>query len=118
MEWVNRGVGRALRDYGLQLILVDAKGQTLTTCDAGPLETSRWVQDEDYRVLKQVTWRDVPAGEATLRVALTDAGTGRSIALPLAGGTRDGGYPIGGVRLIPAADRRSFRSGITVPPRR
>jgi hypothetical protein len=115
MEWVNRGVGRALRDYGLRLILADAKGQTRSTCDAGPLETSRWERDVVYRVQKEVAWRVVPAGEGELRVALTDPGTGRSIALPLAVGSREGGYPMGGVRLIPAVDHGSPREGAAVP---
>jgi hypothetical protein len=30
--------------------------------DAGPLETSRWVRDETYRVAREFTFRDVPPG--------------------------------------------------------
>jgi Domain of unknown function (DUF4832)/Beta-galactosidase len=98
MEWVNRGVGRALRDYGLRLHMADAKGQTRAACDAGPLETSRWVRDQVVRVVKEVEFRDVPAGEYSLRLTLIDPLTGRAVALPLAGGDRDGGYAIGGLR--------------------
>ena len=98
MDWVNRGVGRALCDDVLRLILVDAAGKTLSSCDAGPLETSHWVRDQVYRVEREATFREVPSGASELRLALVDPRTGKPIALPLAGGTALGGYPIGGLR--------------------
>lgn len=98
MRWVNRGVGRALRDYGLRLIVADAKGTKLASCDAGTLETSRWVRDEVYRVTREAMLPECQSDAAELRLALTDPETGRTIALPLAGGSPELGYPIGGIR--------------------
>jgi hypothetical protein len=40
MTWVNRAVGRAMRDFHLRLRLDDA------VCDAGALPTSQWIRGE------------------------------------------------------------------------
>ena len=84
----------------LRLILVDAKGEVLSACDAGSLDTPQWVRDQVYPVVKEATFRDVPAGDCEIRLVIVDPRTGKPIALPLAGGTASGGYTLGGVRCL------------------
>lgn len=101
-EWTNEGAGRAMRDYHLRLSLCDPKGATAATCDAGAIETSRWVEGSRYKVSKAVTFTGVTeGGEFELRMSVHDPKTGRTIALPLAGSRADGPYPLGTLRCDP-----------------
>ncbi|MEA2711526.1 MAG: hypothetical protein QOF78_4127 [Phycisphaerales bacterium] len=80
MTWENRGVGRALRDYHLKLIVGDQQ------IDAGPIETSRWIKGRNYAVAKDVKLPAIAAGAYPLHIALVDPATGQPIALPLKDG--------------------------------
>jgi hypothetical protein len=80
MTWENRGVGRAMRDYQLRVIV--GKDQI----DAGEVETSRWVKGRTYGVTKDVKLPDLAAGSYPLHIGLIDPATGGTIALPLKDG--------------------------------
>jgi hypothetical protein len=95
MLWVNRGVGRALRDYRLQLVLTDEKGGVAATCDAGPLETANWVKGQNYKALKQAVFHNTPDGNYQLRLGLIDPATSKAIGLPIKGGDETYIYPLG-----------------------
>lgn len=97
LEWVNWGVGGALRDYGLRLIAANVKGGKFASCNVETLETSRWVRDDVYRVTRAVTLPESQPGAAELRLALTDPETGKAFALLLARAPRTR-QPIGGRR--------------------
>jgi hypothetical protein len=94
-EWVNRGVGRALRDYTLRLALTDGAGKQIAASDAGPTACEKWIKGTSYPLGHDVTVPTAPAGIYTLRLSLIDPKTRSAIALPL--GERDdtGGYAIG-----------------------
>lgn len=96
--WVNRGVGRAMRDYRLHLSLTDASGKIAATCDTGPLPTSKWIKGKEYATAAGVTFPDTPAGVYQLRFRLTDPDTGRPISLPLGGADKNGSCLIGEIR--------------------
>jgi hypothetical protein len=99
-EWVNRGVGRAMRDYTLRLSLADADGKTVATADAGPLGTDKWVKGQTYRVRCAATFDDAKPGTYTLRIAVVDPKSAAAIQLPLKDGA-DGSYAIGAVEVGP-----------------
>jgi hypothetical protein len=93
-EWVNRGVGRAVRDYRLVVSLADAAGKVVGRFDTGTLGCDRWIKGETYAVARDMAIRDVPAGRYELRLRVEDA-DGAKIALPLTAGRPDGSYRIG-----------------------
>jgi len=95
MEWVNRGVGRALQRYELRVLLADTNGKVIGTCRAGPMETNRWIKGKSYPVVKEIVFRDVPPGRYELRLMLVDPRDGRIIALPLVDRCEDGSYRLG-----------------------
>jgi hypothetical protein len=76
MTWQNRGVGRAMRDFRLRLVIGDQQ------IDAGTIETSRWIKGQGYPVTKEVK-SDLEEGSYPLHIALIDPSTGKAIALPL-----------------------------------
>ncbi len=99
MEWKNRGVGRALRDYELRWTLLNKAGQRVGTASSGPLPTSTWVADRDYPVATSAMFKDVPAGDYQLALSLHDPKTNRVIELPLAEGLPGGLYPVGNLTM-------------------
>jgi hypothetical protein len=108
MDWLNRGVGRAMRDYTLRLTLADAAGSVVATADAGPLPTRRWVAGQPYTASASATFvptvaRAAAAGAHELRLALVDPASGEDVALPLTGRRPGGAYSVGQVTFIPEA---------------
>lgn len=98
-EWVNRGVGRAMRDYSLRLDLVDESGKTAASVDTGPAGTDKWVKGKSYVVRRDVRFEGVPPGRYVLHLALVDPKIGRPIELPLKDGRPDGAYPAGAIEV-------------------
>jgi hypothetical protein len=99
-QWVNRAVGRAMRDFTLRLTLVNAEGKVIATTDAGPLEASKWVKGKSYAVQNTATFTDVAAaGTYNLCLALVDPKGGAAISLPLKGAAAQGGYRVGTVKV-------------------
>jgi len=99
MEWVNKGVGRALRKYELRLTLADGSGRTIDSFDAGPIDTDEWIEGKRYRVEVEAVFRRVAPGEYDLRLMLVDPRDGRAIALPLVDRYPDGSYRIGEIEV-------------------
>jgi hypothetical protein len=97
-EWVNRGVGRAVRDYRLTVVLAGAAGKVVGRFDAGPLGCDRWIKGETYPLAQDVTVAHVPAGRYELRQTVEDA-DGTRINLPLKDGCPDGSYRIGEIAV-------------------
>jgi hypothetical protein len=77
MTWVNRAVGRAMRDFHLRLRLDDA------VCDAGALPTSQWIRGETYTTTSKAKFDAIAPGKHVLRFELIDPRDGRVITLPL-----------------------------------
>jgi len=94
MEWVNRAVGRADRDYKLRVLLKNSRGDVALDYDAGSLPTSDWVKGEQYNVTKDIPLGSTPAGTYDLYIAMIDPDTGLNIELPLANKDSDGSYMI------------------------
>ncbi|MBI5832278.1 MAG: DUF4832 domain-containing protein [Armatimonadetes bacterium] len=103
VRWVNRGVGRALRDATLRLRLTAAQGgRTLAQTDAGPLPTSRWLQDDEATTRTEVTFPTISAnGAAVLSIGLRDPASGRPVCLPLVRRSHDEFGELGGVVVAP-----------------
>ena len=95
MEWENRGVGRAMRDYRLKLLLADADGRAIESSDTGALRTSRWIKGERYPVRLGARFVDVKPGRYTLRFVVVDPRDGTVIRLPLKDAAEDGSCPAG-----------------------
>lgn len=97
MSLINRGVGRAMRDFSLNVILTDASGKHVASCDAGVMPTSRWVNGSIYDWSAKVTFKDLPSGRYSMRLVVVDPLSARKISLPLRDGNAADGYSIGTV---------------------
>lgn len=81
-DWVNRGVGRALRDYELQFLLVSRSGEEAASVPVS-LPTSQWLAATTYTVRAVARFPDLPPGDYVLAFTLRDPASLRAIALPL-----------------------------------
>lgn len=106
MEWINRGVGRAMRKFNLRVALMDAHGKLAAAADAGPLETDRWLNGPAYRVSREVTLAGGQDGRYELRIALIDPQSGKPVGLPLQGDSPQGFYRIGAVDYASHTERK------------
>jgi hypothetical protein len=100
-DWVNRGVGRALRDYQIRLSLLGPDGAPAAQSTPTNLPTSQWLPGASSTVRHKVEFPSVVYGTYQLAFAVHDPGTGRVIALPLFGPGQGGNYTIGPVRVLP-----------------
>jgi hypothetical protein len=99
-EWVNRAVGRAMRDFTLRLTLANNDGKVIATADAGAIATSKWVKGKTYPVQNTATFNDVAAaGTYNLCLTLVDPQDGAAIGLPLKDADGQGGYRVGTVNV-------------------
>jgi hypothetical protein len=80
MTWENRGVGRAMRDFRLRVIVGDKQ------IDAGAIETSRWIKGQSYNASNEVKLPDIAPGAYPLHIGLIDPKTDKPIMLPLKDG--------------------------------
>ncbi len=99
-DWVNRGVGRALRDYQIEFLLTYPAGAKAAASTPDTLGTSQWLQGTTYPAAHQVTFQNLPPGEYQLAFTLRDPATQRAIALPLPGSGEAGRYEIGRIVLV------------------
>jgi hypothetical protein len=84
MKWINRAVGRAVRDYTLRVRLVHNTHHMLATADAGALPTSQWLEGDEHSITATATFPTITVtGKAMLQLSLFDPATGRPVALPL-----------------------------------
>lgn len=95
VNWVNRGVGRALRDFAATFRLTSPGSREAIDAVAVTVPSSTWFPGQTYRVTATVSFAAVPAGKPLLWLRLADPRDDRSIGLPLQGGTMDGFYPLG-----------------------
>lgn len=98
-EWLNRGVGRAMRSYSLRLSLVDEGGTVISTAEAGSLGADKWVKGETYMVESRAMFKDIKAGDYALHFGVVDAATLTAIRLPLKAAEAGGRYRIGEVTV-------------------
>jgi hypothetical protein len=106
-RWMNRGVGRALRDYEQRLSLVAADGQVAATASGGSIQSSKWAAGGEHNTSANAVFRNVPSGSFQLAIGLHDDKSNRDINLPLAGGGSSGSYRVGNIRVTadkPAPD--------------
>ena len=97
-EWINRGVGRAMRDFRVRLTLVDAAGKIATSAAAGEVKSTQWIKGETYKSRNAVTFAAVPPGEYRLCLSLVDPKADQPIQLPLHDRRDDGSYEIGRIQ--------------------
>jgi hypothetical protein len=107
MRWVNRGVGRALRDYEVRYSLHDRNECVVATSASQQIRTSKWVSGEEYVVHVQSRFERAPAGDYLLAITLRDNESGAEIEMPI-GRHGTHGYRIGRVRLM--ADKECHRT--------
>jgi hypothetical protein len=108
VRWINRSVGRALRDYEIRFSLVVPDGNVAATTSGGLIQTSEWAADQEHNVATKVVFEDILAGNYEIAISLHDQKSGREIDLPIAGGGPHGMYRIGTVSVKadkPAADQ-------------
>lgn len=101
-DWVNRGAGRALSDYQVEVWLRSTAGELKGLAGAATLNTSQWVKGETYRTRMQVRGSKVTAGEYSLEFCLREPGTGRAIGLPLVTAGPANSYRLGPVVCVEA----------------
>lgn len=105
-DWVNRGTGRALRNYQIQFVLLGSKGSKIAESALDTLQTSQWLPGETCPTCQKVEFEGVPAGEYQLAFALSDPATQRAITLPIAGIGVEQRCSIGQVVVSPVSARR------------
>jgi hypothetical protein len=98
-DWINRGVGRAMRDFRLRVALVGLDGKVLGDSGCGLLETSKWVKGKTYPTENRLTCPNVSAGEYDLCIGLFDAKIERPIGLALKEPAAEGTYRVGRIRV-------------------
>jgi len=114
-RWLNRGVGRALRNYQLTFLLVkfqasegraprvpdivDSHSFTVVAAKACELPTASWVKGQTYAVSQQVSFPVAASGRYQLAFSLRDPETGHPIALPLREKTAYGAYIVGPIEV-------------------
>lgn len=83
-QWVNRAVGRAVRDYELRAVLTDDKGNKKYEFSLGATGCDKWVKDNKYDIENsgQVP-SSVRKGTYNLCIAMYDQKTERYIELAL-----------------------------------
>jgi hypothetical protein len=99
-RWINRGVGRALRDYELRLSLLTPDGHLAATTSGGPIQTSKWAAAEEHYVTAKGVFKNVPARSYGLAIGLYDKKSHREIGLPIKGAEPNGVYQIGDIQVI------------------
>jgi hypothetical protein len=95
MTWLNRGVGRAMRDYHLRFLAIDSRNEITSSCDIGEIPTSQWIKGKEYETTVDLSFANLSRGRYTLRLALIDPASNSTIALPLANAAEDGSYGVG-----------------------
>jgi hypothetical protein len=98
-RWTNRAVGRALRDYNLTFLLVNAEGTKVAESAPQALRTSQFLKGSTYETDQRVLFRQAIPGDYRLAMVLRDPSTRRTIALPLKRQGPRGSYLIGTVRV-------------------
>lgn len=103
MQWTNRSVGRALRDYTLKVRMTAGRDVALPAEIKNPaLPTSQWLQGELHATSTEVVFPSVRSiTRATIQIALFDPKTNRIIQLPLTDGGEDGFHKIAEVAVRP-----------------
>jgi len=89
IDWVNRGAGRALKDYAVQLGVISKNG-TIASTPRQTLSTSEWVKGKTYRTRHKISVNPDEAEKAQLFLKMTDPNSGREIKLPLKAHTESG----------------------------
>ncbi len=98
-DWVNRGVGRPLRDYRIEYRLLDTSGATVAKSVPVILQTSQWLKGSTFTVGNDVRFKNAPPGDYQLAFVLRDPLSGRAVALPLSNGNPNGEYRIGRIKV-------------------
>lgn len=98
MQWFNRGVGRAMRDYRLRWLLAPKDGRAAVILGETAANTSQWIKGQTYTVRQELKAQNIRPGACQLRLELIDPASGRRIALPLVNAFQ-GAYEIGPVAL-------------------
>ncbi len=96
--WVNRGVGRAMRNHQFHVGLRDVRGALVLESCIGKLPTSRWIAGQEYKASSRLSIGNTMAGQYTLLIALSDGVSGQRINLPVKGG-HSGWYPVGPLEI-------------------
>src|ERR1035437_6492255 len=100
-DWVNRGVGRALRDYQIRLSLLGPHGVPVAQAAPATLHTSQWLPGAPCTARHKLEFPSLMPGTYQFVFAVHDPDTGRVIALPLVGQGPEGNCAIGPVRVLP-----------------
>ncbi len=96
-EWVNRGVGRAMREYEARWTIAARDGSRLADSGWQALPTARWIQGETYSIAQRIEKLREPlaTGEYRLLLELRDPRDHAPIQLPLSDVAASGTYVIG-----------------------
>jgi hypothetical protein len=95
MEWENRGVGRALRDFELRLALANSDGAIVARARPTVLPTSKWLGGERQKVPVKAQFPRIAPGQYELVFGLWDTVLEREIQMPLQDKRSNGLYYIG-----------------------
>jgi hypothetical protein len=95
MEWINRGVGRAMQDFEIAFELQDEHGRSQS--EVFPFPCSRWVASEKHIITLPVKFSDPKPGLHTLSFNIRTQ-AGQKILLPLRDRI-DGSYIVGSMEV-------------------
>jgi hypothetical protein len=95
MTWINRAVGRAVRDHQLILFLIDNQNHPIAVRNLGSIDLQHLLKDQVYNDSVTTKWPDVPPGHYILRMTVEETQDHSRIALPLKEADADRTYRIG-----------------------
>jgi hypothetical protein len=110
MRWVNRGVGRALRDYTLRFSLLGTDGKVVGQASAEQIRSSDWVAGHDYDIDVSTEFKNIKLRNYRLAFSLYDDQTGRTIELPIEGAAAGGRYRVGDINVTADKLRHACRA--------
>jgi hypothetical protein len=97
-QWVNRGVGKAARDFHMKLTLRGDAGGNLAHSSA--MRTSTWLKGKTYDAKVQAEFPPLETGTYHLRFGLCDSIGDEPLQLPLKNRDADGTYELGTICVI------------------
>jgi Domain of unknown function (DUF4832)/Beta-galactosidase len=94
MDWVNRGVGRAIQPFQMTFQVVGESGKVLDQSETLAFDCTRWVEGQTNTFRPKISFPSVSAGKYTLSFAIHTA-AGEVITLPLEERNQRGPYTLG-----------------------
>lgn len=83
VTWINKGVGKALRDYIVEIYIRNMQDACVASYNLESVETSKWVQGNEYKASFDISLPDLTAERYKIYIHMKDPLDRKAISLPL-----------------------------------